>query len=218
MEDLSSIEDSLITLIENCEADKEQFVSSVIFRTSEKDLAGKFFRTMMKSHEEFKERLNVNILRLEKDIQALESNGFHIYDSAPRPNNVLAALKRHTLDKFLLAQTETQTIFLKIKAHFSAASKPPLPHDFKNEVQKIREYCKFTQQICLKEKLRNAMLLQEIRKAKLGAASEASRLKLFQCSIKATRAQLRANRNQILIETDPNAPANTFRDHLTSLK
>ena len=31
----------------------------------------------MRSHEEFKENLNKIILRLEKDIQKLETNGYH---------------------------------------------------------------------------------------------------------------------------------------------
>ena len=64
MEDLSSIEDSFISLIENCEADRELFVSSVIFRDSDKQLSTNFFKKMMKSHEDFKEKMNSSILRL----------------------------------------------------------------------------------------------------------------------------------------------------------
>lgn len=64
MEDLSSIEDSFISLIENCEADRELFVSSVIFRDSDKQLTTNFFRKMIKSHEDFKEKMNESILRL----------------------------------------------------------------------------------------------------------------------------------------------------------
>ena len=64
IEDLSSIEDSFISLIENCEADRELFVSSVIFRDSDKQLTTNFFKKMMKSHEDFKEKMNGSILRL----------------------------------------------------------------------------------------------------------------------------------------------------------
>ena len=64
MEDLSSIEDSFISLIENCEADQELFVSSVIFRDSDKQLSTNFFKKMMKSHEDFKEKMNSSILHL----------------------------------------------------------------------------------------------------------------------------------------------------------
>lgn len=97
MEDLSSIEDSFISLIENCEADRELFVSSVIFRDSDKQISTNFFKKMMKSNEDFKEKMNDTILRLEKDIQALESNGYHIYQLNLKPNNVLSTLKKHYL-------------------------------------------------------------------------------------------------------------------------
>lgn len=71
LEDLSSIEDSFISLIENAESDRELYSSSVMFRDSEKNLETIFFKKMMKSHEDFKEKLNNIILRLERDIQLL---------------------------------------------------------------------------------------------------------------------------------------------------
>ena len=63
MEDFSSIEDSFISLIENCEADCELLVSSVIFRDSDKQLTTNFFKQMMMSHEYFKEKMNESILK-----------------------------------------------------------------------------------------------------------------------------------------------------------
>lgn len=42
-----------------------------MFRDSEKNLETIFFKKMMKSHEDFKEKLNNIILRLERDIQLL---------------------------------------------------------------------------------------------------------------------------------------------------
>lgn len=105
MDDLGSIEDSLIRLIENSEADKELFVSSVIFRDSDKLISSLFFKKMMKSHEDFKEAMNENILRLERDIQTLETNGFHIYQTHLQPNNVLNTLKKNALEKYIISQS-----------------------------------------------------------------------------------------------------------------
>lgn len=40
--------------------------------------------------------------------------------------------------------------------------KRTVKNDFKNDVQKIKEYTRLVEQICLKEKLRSMMLTEEI--------------------------------------------------------
>ena len=57
----------------------------------------------MKGYENFKENVNKRIHRLEKDIQLLETNGYHIYTQAQTlpPNKVLCSLKKATLEKYM---------------------------------------------------------------------------------------------------------------------
>ena len=69
----------------------------------------------MKSYEEFKEELNSQIHRLERDIQLLEGNGYHIYTSSVKPNNVLNSLKKANLDKYLTGVACFQKILQLIK-------------------------------------------------------------------------------------------------------
>ena len=52
---------------------------------------------MMKGYEDFKENMNQKIHHLEKDIQLLEKNGFHVYTQVQKHNNVLNSLKRSSL-------------------------------------------------------------------------------------------------------------------------
>ena len=57
----------------------------------------------MNGYENFKELVNTRIHRLEKDIQLLETNGYHIYTQAQTltPNKVLCSLKKVTLEKYM---------------------------------------------------------------------------------------------------------------------
>lgn len=63
--------------------------------------------------------MNEGILRLEKDIQTLESNGYHIYQPTLKPNNVMSTLKKQHLDKFIISLSEMQVIFTKMKAQMA---------------------------------------------------------------------------------------------------
>lgn len=107
----------------------------------------------------------MSILRLEKDIQILESSGFHIYSAVLKPNNVLSTLKRTNLDKYIVSLAEAHIVFDKMKAQMSnklQVEKRAVKSDFKNDVQKIKEYTRIVEQVCLKEKLRCLMLTEEI--------------------------------------------------------
>jgi hypothetical protein len=63
--------------------------------------------------------MNESILRLERDIQILETNGYHIYQATLKPNNVLSTLKKQSLEKFIISLTEMHIIFNKMKAQMS---------------------------------------------------------------------------------------------------
>lgn len=99
------MEQSFLSLIECLEADQELFKCTGIFRDTEKKLENEVFRLKMKSYEDFKDKLNRHIHGLERDVQLLETNGFHIYSTTQKQNNVLNALKKYNLEKYMTAVT-----------------------------------------------------------------------------------------------------------------
>ena len=120
----------------------------------------------MTSHEKFKEKLNVSIKRLEKDIQVLEGNGFHIYSHHPAPNNVIT-LKKSTLDAFSRALLEKKTIKDTI------FSKKPVKkivrvineHE-KDEEAKCKEALKTMKQVYHKDLIIQEEAIQRLNKVK----------------------------------------------------
>jgi hypothetical protein len=119
---------------------------------------------------------------LEKDIQTLECSGFHIYNTVLKPNNVLSNLKKHSLDKFIVSLAEMHTVYAKMKTQMASKlqlDKKAVKADFKNEIQKMKEYCRFAEQICLKEKLQNMMMTEEINGINLKVANESKKIKVF---------------------------------------
>jgi hypothetical protein len=125
----------------------------------------------------------LSILRLEKDIQILESSGFHIYSAALKPNNVLSTLKKSNLDKFIVSLAETHTVFAKMKSQMSNklhVEKRAAKSDFKNDVQRIKEYTRLLEQIRLKEKLRCIMMTEEINEVNIKMATESKKIKVFE--------------------------------------
>ena len=79
------------------ETDHELYTSTSAFRNAEKNIDNQNFKLMMKGYEDFKENMNQKIHHLEKDIQLLEKNGFHVYTQVQKHNNVLNSLKRSSL-------------------------------------------------------------------------------------------------------------------------
>lgn len=177
-------------------------MSSVIFRDSDKQLTTNFFRKMIKSHEDFKEKMNESILRLEKDIQALESNGYHIYQLTLKPNNVMSTLKKQYLEKFIISLSEMHVIFTKMKAQMSKeimVEKRAIKSEFKNEIQRFKECCRVADQICMKEKLQNIMMTEEINKLRGKIMNESKKIKAFEDSIKMGKRALRNLTNELII-------------------
>lgn len=127
--------------------------------------------------------MNLSILRLEKDIQILESSGFHIYSPTLKPNNILTTLKKSNLDKFIVSLAEMHTVFTKMKDQMTNkvhVEKRAIKSDFKNDVQRIKEYNRLIEQICLKEKLRCMMMTEEINNTNIKMATESKKSKVFE--------------------------------------
>ena len=65
------MEDIFLLIVQIAETDNEHFSSTIKFRPYNKYNEAISFRNIMKSHEDFKEKLNHIIHKLEKDIQKL---------------------------------------------------------------------------------------------------------------------------------------------------
>ena len=54
--------------------------------------------------------MNKKIHQLERDIQIMERNGFHIYTQVYKSNNVLNSLKKYSFEKYMSLQHELNEV------------------------------------------------------------------------------------------------------------
>lgn len=114
----------------------------------------------------------------------------------------MSTLKKQYLEKFIISLSEMHFIFTKMKAQMSKeimVEKRPIKSEFKNEIQRFKECCRVADQICMKEKLQNIMMTEEINKLRGKIMNETNKIRAFEDSIKTGKRTLKNLTNQLVI-------------------
>lgn len=96
---------------------------------------------------------------MEREIQKLETNGFHIYSHSIKPNNVLNSLKKSNLDKYVIALTHINSILQAIKKGMNGQRVQDKIGISDAKKLKSQEYLKILKNIYWKEQIRETMLI-----------------------------------------------------------